>query len=99
MDWIRRLNPFLVVRAPALRRELGRLNVIQLREASSRQVPILELIAGNGLEQPPADNLESLFRCCRPPGRFDTSNHVAQAIQCLAPPDATHLYVVGLGVW
>jgi hypothetical protein len=61
MNWIRGLHPLLVVSAATFRRELRRLRVVQLGKAPRRQIPVLELIPGNRLEQSPTDDLEPLF--------------------------------------
>ena len=44
---------------------------IELGELLQRVVPVVELVAGNVLEQPPADDFVALFLRCRPPGRLD----------------------------
>ena len=44
---------------------------IELGELLQRVVPVVKLVAGNVLEQPPPDDFVALFLRCRPPGRLD----------------------------
>ena len=95
VDRIGRLDALLVLGLAALRRELGLLGAVELGEGPRHHVPVLELGGvGEGLEQPPADDLEALLGGGRPPGGLHPPDHIAQPVQGLAPAGPAHLHVI-----
>jgi hypothetical protein len=87
--------PLLVVGVAALGRKLRLLRAVEVGELPRDHVAVLELVGvGQGLEEPPAHDLEAFLGARRAPGRFDAPDHVAQPVEGLAPalpPTSTSL--------
>ena len=86
MDGISHLDPAFVVGFAAFGGKLLLLGAVQLDEGAGHGVAGDELIAGERLEQPPADDLETLVGTGRPPGGFDAADGVLQPRQRFAAP-------------
>ncbi len=93
VDRVGHLDPALVVGLPALRRKLLLLRAVQLREGAGHGVAGHELLAGQGLEQPAADDLEALVGTGRPPRRLDAADGVLEPRQAPCAPLAADLDV------
>ena len=82
-------NALLVARLLRLARKLGRVLSVQLAKSPCRGVH-LRWVA-HGVKQPPAHNLEGLFRRHRLPDRFDAAKVFFQHIQRALPLRACRL--------
>jgi hypothetical protein len=84
-------DPFRIAGLTALCRELGRVAAVHLPEHPGGAVAVCHLLSFDGLEQPPADDLEALLGTGRSPGGFYPADHVAQAPQRLSAAGAADL--------
>src|SRR5690606_41037000 len=77
MDRVCRFDATFVIRLPAFRRELLRMGIVKLVEATGDGVPRYKLFSGDErLEQAPPYDFEP-FLCRRgAPGRFDPTNNI-----------------------
>ena len=99
MDRVRRTKALLVVGVAALGGELLLLRAVQIRKRPRHHVTVLEQCwIGQGLEEPPAHDLEPLLRACGPPRGFDPRHYIAQPLQRLAPALAAHFHIVRTGM-
>ena len=78
------LDPAFVVGFAAFGRELLLLRAVQIDESAGNGVAGNELVAGERLEQPAADDLEAFVRAGRPPGCFDAADGVLEPGKRLA---------------
>src|SRR5204863_64056 len=96
---IRGLDALFVVAASALGWKLGALRLIEICEGSRCDVPLFRCLDTNQrLEQAPSHDLEAFLGSGRTPRRFNAPHYVAEPVECLAPADASNLYVFGLRV-
>src|SRR5208337_3350546 len=74
MDRVRHFDPALVVNLPAVERELLLLGPVKFGEGSGYGITRHVLLAGQGLEEPTANDLEPLVRAGRAPRGLDPSH-------------------------
>jgi hypothetical protein len=97
VDGIGGLDALLVIGGAALGRKLRLLCSIEVGEGPRHDVAVFVLRRiRDRLEEPPADDLESLFGARRAPGGLYAPHHVTQPVERLPPSLAAYFHIVRL---
>ena len=87
------LPPVILIRTAL--RKVVRVFAIKLGKLLQRVVAMVELVARNLLEQPPANDLIALLLACRTPRGFNAAEGLLEAGECFLATFATNLDLRG----
>jgi hypothetical protein len=100
MDWVRGLEPKLVIRIAAFGRKLLAFLAIKIKEFPGHRIAGDELrLLNKRLEEAPAHNFKTFLGAGRPPRGLHAADDVAQPVERRASALAAHFDVIGYGVW